>query len=278
MNFYNKGYYTTSFTLALVLLYTITLCSCQKVITLDLNSAAPALVVEGGITDQAGPCTIQLTKTVNFSESNTFPPFTGASVIINDNTGNTQTLVETTPGIYTASSLQGTIGKAYTLLITAGGKNYQAVSTLPAPVTIDTLVQLSSSGFGGGPGGEVSKFVAIAFTDPVGVENYYRIVEIINGVTVSNISITRDFGRDGTLITSNLRRTGEIKLQTGDSVTVQLQSIDKNVYEYYRTFNQSSGGAGFTSTTPANPTSNISNGALGYFSAYAVTTKKIVIQ
>lgn len=266
-----------------ILLVIVLLSSCQKVIELDLNSTDPVLVMEANIYDLQGPYTVELHKTVNFSDDNSFPPCTNAAVTIHDNEGNSELLTETFPGIYKTASLQGTAGRTYTISVTADGKNYQGVSNLPAAVAIDTLIITTSTGFGGSPGGgggmggsDSSKSISVHFTDPTGITNYYRLVEIVNGTPVNTFSITSDLYQDGYSIKETVREGSDIKLKTGDIVTIQLQSIDKNVYEYFRTFNETSGG-GFTSSSPANPTSNISNGALGYFSACAVTSKTIVI-
>jgi hypothetical protein len=62
-------------------------------------------------------------------------------------------------------------------------------------------------------------------------------------------------------------------------VKVLLQSIDKNVFDYFTMLDQvMSDGFINQTATPANPTSNFDNGALGYFSACAVRSKTIVIK
>jgi hypothetical protein len=53
-----------------------------------------------------------------------------------------------------------------------------------------------------------------------------------------------------------------------------LQSIDKGVYDYFRT----AGNDGNQSASPSNPISNIDNEALGYFNACAVTKKEFRIE
>src|ERR1022692_4666787 len=101
--------------------------SCEKVINIDLNSVAPQIVVQGNITNQPGPYTVQLTQTVNFSEPNNFPAVSGAKVIIEDNAGNVDTLTENPAGIYTGTRLTGTPGRSYALVLTANGKKYTAI-------------------------------------------------------------------------------------------------------------------------------------------------------
>ena len=254
------------------------LASCQKVINVDLNSAAPAIVIEGGITDQPGPYTVTLTSTVSFSSSNTFPPVSGAAVTIADNAGHSDILTETSPGIYSTSSLQGVPGRVYTLTVIASNKTYQSVSTLSPPVSIDSLSVIKSGSFGGGPGGPGGKSINVSakFTDPAGTPNYYRFTETINHILTNSIFITSDNLRDATVIDYTLRTNSDFKLHSLDTVDVELRTIDLGVYEYFRTFNRTGGGA-FGSSSPANPLSNISGGALGYFSAYSVRPKRIII-
>lgn len=256
------------------------LASCTKVVNIDLNSANPNLVVDAEITDQPGPYTVNLTKTVNFSDNNVFPAVTGATVVITDNAGNSETLTETGSGNYVASHLQGTVGRSYHISITSNNKNYTATSTMPAPVALDSVIADTSSrtrggGFGGGNTTPVvGVSVHAVFTDPAGVVNYYRLIECVNRVpNYNNISIVSDQGQDGSIISKSVVRR-DTTIHKGDTITVILESIDVNVYEYYRTLAQiTKQQTGIQTTVPGNPTTNLSNNALGFFSAYAIRTK-----
>ncbi len=266
----------------------LALLSCRKVIDIDLKLSDQAIVIEAEISDQAGPYTVYVSKAVNISNTNTFPLVTGASVTINDNFGNSELLTETSQGVYKTNTLQGTPGRIYTISVTADGKNYSAVSNMASPVTIDTLTVTTF------PMSDTVtlKYINVQFTDPAGIANYYRLVEIVNGVLVNTIYISSDILFGGSLdgyqieetlygdLIGDLFGNSDLALKTGDTVKIQLQNIDKNVYEYYKTFNQTSGGGGgaFGSPSPSNPISNLNNGALGYFSAYAGTSKIIIIQ
>ena len=107
--------------------------SCQKVVSIDLNNANPQMVAEAIVTDGPGPYTVTLTKSGDyFSPSLYFPPVTHAFVTIADNLGVTDTLKETSAGTYRTSVLHGSQGKSYALRIVAEGKEYDAVSTMPA--------------------------------------------------------------------------------------------------------------------------------------------------
>jgi hypothetical protein len=250
------------------------LTSCEKVIDVDLNDSLPQIVIEGNITDQTGPYTVKLSKSVNFDELNDFPSISGATVQISDDAGNSEILPETSPGIYTTASLQGTPGRTYTLDVTIEEQTYTAVSTMPFPVAIDTLtVEEPSLSFGNG-----EDYIEARYKDPEGIDNYYRFVLLINNVRQKGIGviIDRDWLQDGNTIRTSIESDEEedIEFKPGDLVTVFMQSIDESVYEYYRTLNESGGNF---SASPTNPLSNFSGGVLGYFSAYAVTSKTIAV-
>jgi hypothetical protein len=242
--------------------------SCQKVIKVDLNSTDPKVVVEAEFSDKPGPHYVKLTHTVNFDQPNVFPPVTGATVKLSDNAGNSEVLTEDSPGIYKTSSMTGVPGRKYTLDITANNKTYTAVSEMFQPVSLDSLT-IQKGLF------RDARNVHAHFTDPAGVKNWYRLVQIINDTATKDIYITEDILRDGQPIDELLfSNNNNDTLVTGDSIVVKLQSIDQGVYDYWRTFIQM-GFAGPQAPTPANPKSNFSNGALGYFSAYAERSKAI---
>jgi hypothetical protein len=107
----------------------------------------------------------------------------------------------------------------------------------------------------------------------VGINNYYRLIEVVNSDTNNSIYTIDDELEDGKKIAVTLYSRDS--LSTGDSVSVFLQSIDKASYDYFNTLLEISSDG--QSTTPANPNTNISNGALGYFNAYAVRTKYMIV-
>jgi hypothetical protein len=242
--------------------------SCQKVINLDLNSASPQIVIEGNVYDQPGPYMVKISQTVNFDESNVYPPVTGATVEISDDAGNSEVLTESLSGTYITSALQGVAGRTYTLTVASKGKTYTATSTMPNPVNIDSIY-LEKSMFGN------EKLVSVNFNDPANINNYYHLIEFLNNKRQTGFNVTDDNLNQGKTISYSFMSAGNnSKLGIGDTVTVWLESIDKGVYEYFRTAGRDDG----QSSSPSNPTSNISNGALGYFNACSVSTISIIVQ
>lgn len=247
--------------------------SCKKTVTLQLNTSAAQIVIQGEVTNSAGPYTVTINKSVSFYADNNFPAVSGAAVKISDSQGVTDSLTETSPGEYTTHTLQGKPGNTYTLSVSARNTNYTAVSTMPMPVILDSVSFQSSSGFG-----QHRINAVVNFQDPAGIKNYYQFLEYINGqLFTKNIFIFDDRLSDGKYISNNLR-TDSTYLTTRDQLEVKMYCIDKNVYNYFYQLKQSSGSGTFnTAASPANPVSNISSGAYGYFSAHTTQSKKVTV-
>ena len=245
----------------------VTFSGCEKIIVVDLNSKEPQIVIEGKLTDQSEPFEVRITKTVNFDEFNIFPPVSGATVKLRDNTGIEMALSETSPGIYKTNTMKGVSGRTYYLSVVSEGTTYSAESTMPQPVIPDTVILREIQFIG-----SVYKVVTLTFQDPKGIENYYRFIEHINGMKMSSIFIENDKNSDG-LVVSYTLFDFNTELKKDDRLDIDLLCIDKASYLYFYSLNQASSGM----TTPANPVSNFSNGALGYFSAYSVRTKTLII-
>jgi len=131
-----------------VFIFIILFSSCQKEVELNLNNAAPQIVIQGEVTDAKGPYTITINQSVDFYSNNTFPAVSGAIVKISDNQGAVDSLTEMSPGVYTTHFLQGEPGNTYTLSVLAQNNSFSAVSTMPAPVPLDSVTLESTSGFG----------------------------------------------------------------------------------------------------------------------------------
>lgn len=245
--------------------------SCQKVIDVKLDEADKKIVVDAVLTDHEGGCIVKLSKTKNFNENNNFVGLGGAVITIKDETGNTTTLTETSPGVYTNGQMKGTSGKTYQLLINVEGKSYSASSTMPENIHLDSLYLKTQKFFS-----DEETFSNVVFQDPGGVKNYYLFKQFVNGKRTDGTFIMDDDLSDGKKFNSTLYlfTDDEDKIKSGDLVEVEMQCIDKAVYKYWYSYDQAASGGG--SATPANPVSNISGDALGYFSAQTVQRKSVI--
>ena len=248
--------------------------SCEKVIDLDLKSSDSRIVIEGNIADSLGQIVVKISKSVNYNTNNEFPTVSNAVVKVTDDQGQVYNLSETSSGKYVSSDLLLTNNQTYNLSVFAEGNTYVATSYMPVPVGIDSLGIEVINGFGI----KDRKFVNVFFTDPLATTNYYQVIEYVNGKKTNDIFYDNDEFREGKKITfTTFNNDDDLILEKGDVVQISLLSIDKASYEYFRTLAGIYVNSGGGQTTPANPTSNISNNSLGYFSAHSVTTKVIII-
>ena len=252
---------------------------CQKVISVDLNNANPQMVTEAVVTDRPGPYTVSLSLSGDyFTPSLYFPPVTHAFVSITDNAGESDTLREVAAGTYQTSSLHGVSGRTYALRVIASGKEYDAFSTMPARVPIDTLVALH----GRESDGDQVYNVYVVFKDPPEPGNYYR-MNLRTNVQISPDSIDgRRYHLYNDRLTNGNEAAVRIRLRRffspGDTLWVDLLSIDKASYDYFNTLdNILTSDRSPTSLAPANPNTNLINGSLGYFSAYAMDSRMVVL-
>lgn len=259
------------FSLISILGLTVFITSCEKVIDLKLDNAAPKIVIEAILTDLDVRQIVSLSTTTNFESSNNKVPLSGATVTIKEENGPTITYTEQTPGNYLSTRYKGVPGKKYTITVTAGGQTYVAISTMPTPVPIKSLSQIELSAFG-----ETRKVVQVNFNDPAGVANFYYNRVFINNLKNDRYYVDSDRFTDGREVKNNIF-IDEPELVTGDKVKIQLLTIDEKVYKYLFSITQITGNGG-PPTTPANPESNFSNGALGFFSASTLAVDSLVIK
>lgn len=244
--------------------------SCKKVIDIDLNNAPSQVVIEGIVNNQV-PASVIITQSVKFSDKNSFPPVSGAIVKIQDNAGNSYLLSETTPGVYTHPNAIGVPGRTYSLQTIINQATYAASSTMPYQVNFDTLTA-DKLAFGN----KVLKVVRPWYKDPDTLGNNYQFVEYVNGAMVQNTYTWNDYINNGGVFYRPLVYQAEDNhrdIVSGDTVTVEMRCIDKAVFTYMRALAD----LNTNNVTPANPPSNLSGGALGYFSAHTSQVKTVKI-
>ncbi|MCF8346558.1 MAG: DUF4249 domain-containing protein [Bacteroidales bacterium] len=265
-----------AFSFSLVLLFLLS--SCTEEISIDLNSADPQLVIEGNLIFGSEEAIIQITESVNFDADNSFPPVQDAFIEISDDEGNTLSGTEVSPGTYAVGPLTELNGNSYMLQVEVGEKLYIAQSTMPEQVPFLSLQAMKISGRetegGAGFRPTMNYNVIATFADPANTDNYYRFIEYVNGEK-SGEYLFSDRLTDGVTEPIILRHLDRV-LESGDTLLVEMQCIDQNVYDYFMSLDNLMGGPA-NSVTPANPTTNIEGAVLGYFSAHTSVVKEIII-
>ncbi len=262
--------------IALIVSTLLLFTACTDEIDIDLNSSDPQVIIEGSITNQPGPYFIKLSKSVNFSDANNFPTISGATVTITDNNGANEVLTETQPGLYATNTLAGTPGNTYTLTVVYNGKTFTSTSTMPIPVSLDSLAA-NESLFSPPGQGSTNFIITPKYTDPGAFGNNYRFIQYLNGQRDNSIVVYNDNVNNGAINTRPII-SQDFDIKQGDTVIVEMQNIDKANYDYLFSLSAVSGNGPGGGTTPSNPVSNITDGALGYFSAHTTQKVTIVVQ
>lgn len=246
------------------------LTACEKVIEVDIDAAAPQVVIEAEVAEGPGPHYVYLTRSVGIDAASTFPEIQGAFVEIRDDEGHADTLHEISPGLYASSSLAGRSGHTYSLTVTVKGETFAAHSAMPLPVQMDSAYHMQASVLGG------NRYpVVVTLQDPPQERNQYRFLSYINGFRRGGSIPENDAFFDGQAAQIFLPGLGA-DLAVGDTLLLEMQCIDAAVFHYFDSFDAVGDGPG-SSSAPANPSTNITGGALGYFNACTKSIKTLII-
>jgi hypothetical protein len=277
----------TAINLIFALMILLQLNSCTEIIDLPLDESEIKLVVEGTITTDTTAHTILLTQTTGYYYNQPPPPVAKARVVIDDGE-KTFVLTEKRPGIYqTANNFYGIEGKTYTLKIELdaplnGFKEFSASAYMNYVVKLDSAKAEFRPGFGEQGMWEVKCWLQ----DPP-TTDFYRI-ELLrnNSIITSNIGkwITSDdvfFNGQylwGTTISFlNQSRESE-RLVSGDVLGVKLFRISREYYNFIEDVKSELRGSNPLFSGPgANVRGNISNGAIGFFTAYPVSSVRFKV-
>jgi hypothetical protein len=276
MKINSKTEFNNLLLVVLSILTIFTIPGCQKIINVDLNEAAPRIVIEGLISDSLGPYNVRISKSGSYFNQPVLPPVSGAEVIITDNAGSTDTLKEMSPGIYVTSKIIGVSGRTYTLKVLSESIEYVGSSMMLSHVNIDSLSLVKSPSqyfdFGGNSRNEKHFEIHCFFKDPL-EKNFYRIKVYSKDTTqTENYRLYDDQYTNGQETELRVAR-----VSVADTFRIELLSLDKQTYGYYHTLEELLHTNPIFGSTPANPDANFTNGALGYFGAYAVSSKTIII-
>ena len=257
-------------TVAAVLILT----GCEKVVELDYKGNQSRIVIEANITNQEGPHIVKIRKSIALTETGAYPTIDNAVVMISDNAGNADTLSAQGNGIYLIKTLKGVPGRTYTMTVTAENQTYTAQSTMPASVPFDG-VKVEEVVFGG----ETEFNIIPEYVDPLERGNNYRFELFANDKLINQHFVQNDEVKNGVKNTARLELSDDqdLELKRGDLITLKMQCIDAGVALYYKTLALIADSGPGGGITPNNPPGNISNGALGIFSAYTTETKSITI-
>jgi hypothetical protein len=256
--------------------------SCEEVIDVDLNTAAPRLVIDAAINWQKGTDgssqKIILSTTTDFY-SNVIPKVSGASVSIKSSSNLNYIFTEIpNTGEYQCTTFKPIINETYTLTVVYKGETYTATETLQSVTPISKIEQKSTGGFSG------KDFeIEVFFQDPM-AKNFYMVKFFPDIKKAPNYSIIKDEYTNGN---EKSWLYSDEDLKVGSKIAITHYGVSELYYNYMNkiiSISSSSGGGSPFQTPPATVRGNIvnktsiDNYALGFFSLCEVDVLDYTIQ
>ena len=250
----------------------ISIFSCTKIIDLDLNDDEnKKLVVDAVFTTLPLEHVVKLNISANYFSGDVPPAATGATVSVTDGV-NTFDYIETSPGIYKTDSLaKATPNRSYTLNILYEGVTYTATNYCDSVPELDS-VMIEPKFITPGATEPDYHIIRISTQEKLGYGDYYAWQVYVNGVLKNDtiteqISTDDGFFPDGTYF-NLFELTRMDDLESGDTIMVAQHAISKETYEgYFAILLQTVFRGGIFDTPPADVPTNMSEGAVGIFSA-----------
>lgn len=244
--------------------------SCEHEMILDLKDAEPHIVIDAAITENTH-CSVSLTISHSFYDNKPYEKISGATVILTNDQGISETLTEDilNPGNYTSSQILGEVGVKYNLKVIIEGEIYEANATVP------TLVPLQDIHLYEIKAGDKSWYSpSVEFDDPENEKNYYYFILTVNDKVLQSVYLDDDEYRNGKrihrILYFNKEDNDDEELNTGDNVIVEMHTLDYGMYKFYQTWLSYAGG-------DANPATNFTGGVLGCFKAYNASWLTMIV-
>lgn len=273
--------------LTILILIVGVLTGCDEPIKLDVTQTPPQIVIEGQVTDVSGKQFVHLSRSLGFYQVGDPEAIKAAYVTIKDDTGDSVSFFHNphqhpdSVGYFVPKvKFVGVIGRTYTMKVLIGEDTYTASDKLVRVTSFDSISYRPNRFLGRDipSDGKYMELVMYA-KEPQDTEDNYLFKFYRNDSLVytkrDDVYIFNDYGIgeriDGV--------ASPVYYAPGDSARVEMYSISRDGYLYYNdlgTIMNSDGG--MFSPPPANPRSNITGGALGFFQVSAMTDAGITLK
>jgi Domain of unknown function (DUF4249) len=256
--------------------------SCTEVVTVDLDTASPKLVIEADINWQKGTLgnkqKIKLTTTTNYY-TNLIPTVSNATVTLTNSANISFNFIENPgTGDYICTNFVPELNQTYTLTILHNGNVYKGTETLTAVPPITNIIQNNEGGL---TGNQVQ--IKTFYDDPANEENFYLYRYKYTNKIKPDMYTGEDIFYDGNPFFSV---SFNDELKPGDQIDVTHYGISKKYYNYIKVLLSVAGntGGGPFQAPPVTVRGNILNTTnqddfpFGYFNLSETDTKTYTIQ
>ena len=215
-----------------ILLASFSIISCEDVVDVDLDTAAPKLVIDASIKWQKGTTgnlqKIKLTTTTDFYSS-TIPVASGAVVTVTNISLSTpvtyQFIEDGQTGEYICNNFSPIVNNNYALSIVYKGQTYIATSPFMPTPKIEKIEQSIKPGFGGKDLYEIKFY----FQDNGSEDNFYLVGVKNDKIAYPEYGVIKDEFFQGNQMFAVYQNE---ELKKGDIIECSVQGINEKYYNY----------------------------------------------
>jgi hypothetical protein len=272
---------------SIILLLLVTLAGCDVPIELDLQQTPPQVTIEALLTDKPDQPFVRVTLSADFYSEDGAAGVQDAVVTLKDDIGqsvafyhyegsNTDSL-----GYYLPpEGFAGQIGRIYTLTVIAEGKTFEATDSLKYVTSIDSLAYRPNIYAVQDPPSDGKIYELLIYAkEPQETKDYYLVKYYRNDSLTygweTEVYVLDDYG-----VGESINGVpSAIWYDIGDKAEIEMYSLTRQGFLFYNdlVIIMNSDG-GMFSPPPANPRTNFSNGALGFFQVSGVSSRTIVLE
>jgi hypothetical protein len=273
---------------------------CTETININTDNSEPVIVIYGTVTDELSYQEVNISSSIGFFENKANSKISGAIVTITSgNDVYSLNEVDGTPGLYrTTTKMAGIPGNSYKLEVKVDYNNdgvnevYEATTEMEGKVYLDSINVTRQIAFND------NYFSVNIYAQDPSSEDYYMCRYQVNDSIYNKISryvIFDDMSINGQYLKGlsigyfpdikekNNYSDDDIKditfMAEGDLLKLQMCHITKGYYRFLSQCQEEKEGENpFFGGPLSNINTNISNGGIGYFAAFAVSDAKEVIQ
>jgi hypothetical protein len=250
---------------------------CEEDIKWDLKTQkSNIIVVEGMITNERTQHQVRLTRPVQ-RLNETPEPVSGATVTISDQ--NSTFILDEYPegsGLYLTDSIRGVFGRLYILEIKTVDKEYSAEATMVAVTPFDTLEYSLASA-----SGNLFQLIHRNNSDEPSMTEYYLDWSDVPGFKDADPCRAKIvYYSLNTIDAGEMFRpeSEQVLFPAGTIVSRRKYSMNEAQAAFIRTLlSETEWRGGLFDIQPGNVQTNLSEGAVGYFSASTVITDSTII-
>ena len=253
------------------------LMSCEHEIDFDYPKSETMVVFDGQISNEG--VFVRISRTRPIGDNQKGQPINTAQVfIISDDGKEEQLYYDDEKGCYlSASGLVGVPGHSYQMKAVVDDRRFEATSTMQSPAGIDTVyfrwVKILQQRI---------YFYCVKGTDPYPEERTYYLCRLMRGEELfrwnprsGRSAVNGYFEYDIPCSTEKEMdegkdERGKIPLMEGDTISMELMTIDRPCWDYFQSLMVSEG-------MMSNPITNIKGGAVGIFMAASITRPDAIV-